>query len=321
MNWCDERYVKLYVRKTATWLLWPWEARCVFPLLLKEADGAGLIEVGSRDPVRTLAVMIGVPVEVVQPAVDAMLDSGTVEVTERGYLVSKFIEAQEAVKTDHRRKQDQRERQRAQARETTTAAVTRGHAASRDVTPCPPPAVAQPSCSPAQPSSAVAQPSPAQPNNNYDQGRPKKPRKARPAKTQTQAELPGDVVPEKPPREKTTVERLHDYFLEAREARLEDELGLRPAPPDEPPNWPRAAATAQTWLKLLPDEPEPRYQELHAKAIIDAYLRDPYWAGAKDRETGAPQPYPWQALCSEKVWRKHHEAVLADHSKPAEGVH
>lgn len=120
------------------------------------------------------------------------------------------------------------------------------------------------------------------------------------------------------------MERLHGYFLEAREMRLEDELGLRPAPPDEAPNWARAAATVQAWLKLLPDEPEARYQELHAKNVIDAYLRDPYWAGAKDRETGAPQPYPWNALLAEKVWRKAHEAVERENATSlaaAVGVH
>ena len=66
MNWSDERYAKLYVRKTATWITWPWQARAVFPSLLKEADGTGLIDTGSRSPAQTLAVMIGFPVEVVE---------------------------------------------------------------------------------------------------------------------------------------------------------------------------------------------------------------------------------------------------------------
>lgn len=131
------------------------------------------------------------------------------------------------------------------------------------------------------------------------------------------------MVPEKPPREPTVVERLHGYFLEAREMRVEDDLGLKPAPPDEPPNWARTAATVQAWLKLNPDD-TPRTQELYARSLIDAYLRDPYWAGAKDRETGASQPYPWNALLSEKVWRKAHEAVERDLAAPlpaAGGVH
>ena len=105
--------------------------------------------------------------------------------------------------------------------------------------------------------------------------------------------------------------------------RLEDDLGLRPAPADEEPNWARSAATVQAWLKVHPDD-EPRYQELHAKSIIDAYLKDPYWAGATSRDTGAPQPYPWNALLSEKVWRKAHEAVERENAAPlpaAGGVH
>lgn len=134
--------------------------------------------------------------------------------------------------------------------------------------------------------------------------------------------IPAEVVPPAPPpppREPTVVERLHGYFLEAREMRVEDDLGLKPAPPDEPPNWARTAATVQAWLKLNPDD-TPRTQELYARSLIDAYLRDPYWAGAKDRETGASQPYPWNALLSEKVWRKAHEAVERDLAAPLPAV-
>ena len=164
MNWSDERYVKLYVRKTATWITWPWEARAVFPSLLREADGAGLIDVGTRDPIRTLSVMISMPLEVVQPAVAAMLETETLELTERGFLISRYIEAQEATKTDSRRKQDQRERQRAQARKTTKPDVTRGHEVSRAV-PLQP--------SPAQPTTS---PPPAQrrPRSQRPDGAPKK---------------------------------------------------------------------------------------------------------------------------------------------------
>lgn len=147
MNWSDERYVKLYTRQTATWRMWPWQSRCVLPLMLQVANGAGLIDVGRRDPIGALSVLLMVPRDVVEPGLAAMLDDGTVQAVDSGLLIPNFIEAQEATKTDALRKRDQRERQRAQAIQNTRQPVTRSHEESRGVTTCPPPA--QPS--PAQP--------------------------------------------------------------------------------------------------------------------------------------------------------------------------
>lgn len=158
MNWSDERYVKLYVRQTATWRMWPWQGRCVLPLLLQVANGAGVIDVGRRDPLQALSALIQVPVDVVQVGVEALIADGTIEVVPNGYLLPKFIEAQEATKTDALRKRDQRERERTKARERTREAVTQSHELSRAVTQS---HELSPS-SPAQPSSA--QPNPAQPS-------------------------------------------------------------------------------------------------------------------------------------------------------------
>jgi hypothetical protein len=169
MNWSDERYVKLYVRQTATWRMWPWQGRCVLPLLLQVANGAGVIDVGRRDPLQALSALIQVPVDVVQVGVEALIADGTIEVVPNGYLLPKFIEAQEATKTDALRKRDQRERERTKARERTREAVTQSHELSRAVTQShelSPSSPAQPS--PAQPSSAQpssAQPSSAQPSS------------------------------------------------------------------------------------------------------------------------------------------------------------
>lgn len=148
MNWSDEKYVKLYVRQTATWRMWPWQARCVFPLLLQVANGAGLLDVGGKDPLTGLSVLIMVPREVVELAVAALLEDGTLERVTTGFLIPKFLEAQEATKTEARKKADQRERERAKARVTTQPPVTECPVVSPGVTECPPPA--QPS--PAQPS-------------------------------------------------------------------------------------------------------------------------------------------------------------------------
>jgi len=125
-----------------------------------------------------------------------------------------------------------------------------------------------------------------------------------------QVELPTEGVPAKPPRPPSLVEQVHEYFMEARGYRLED-LSLE-AHPDDPPDWPRSAATVSAWATASKDE-EPRYQLLHCKAVVDEYLKDPFWAGAKRRVAGVdteePQPYPWRALLAEKVWRRHLDAV------------
>ena len=142
MNWSDERYVKLYVRPTATYRLWPWQTKAIFPWLLARCDGSGLIDVG-RHGIQGVAALVEMPLEVVEAGMKTLVEDGTVEAVPRGFLVPKFIEAQEATKTERAKKRDQRERMRSQAREVVDAPV--------------------PSCPELSPSVPL-QPSPAQPS-------------------------------------------------------------------------------------------------------------------------------------------------------------
>ena len=306
MNWSDERYVKLYVRKTATWITWPWQARAVFPSMLKEADGAGLIDVGTRSPAGTLAVMLGFPVEIVEVAVAAMLETETIELTDRGYIISRYIEAQEATKTDSRRKQDQRERLRAQVRATTEASVTRGHAASRGVTP-------SHALSPSSPAQLTTSPPP-------DHHQPSSPpaqdtTSARKRRTPTQVPLP-DVVPQPPPRPPTRIGKLHEFFLEMREAKhvLKPPHGLDlgpVVPPDEPVDFKRSAAALATWLRRWPDLDEEQ-QDHRIRAVITAWLEESYWASPKPRDGKPGGFYPWGAFISEEQFAKACERAFAE---------
>lgn len=167
MNWSDERYVKLYTRQTATWRLWPWQSRALLPLLLQVADGAGLIDVGAKDPLAALAVLVMVPREVVEVGVEGLLADGTLErLPGRGYLIPKYIEAQEATKTERAKKADQRAGQRDKAR-----GIAGGY-----VPTCPPQSLDVPP-SPAQP--IPAQPSPAQGAGAEPPGASKKAKKAK----------------------------------------------------------------------------------------------------------------------------------------------
>lgn len=115
MNWSDERYVKLYVRNTATWVLWPWQARALFPSLLRVANGAGIIETGPTG-IDAVAMLTAMPREVVDVGMSAMIADGTVEPIRGGFLLPNFLEAQEATKTERLKKRDQRERIRDQRR-------------------------------------------------------------------------------------------------------------------------------------------------------------------------------------------------------------
>lgn len=138
-------------------------------------------------------------------------------------------------------------------------------------------------------------------------------------KPTTQAVL--EVVPPPPtpePKTPTLVQRVHAHFAEGRDIRCRRELSLPEVPPDDAPNWARSAAVVGAWASFNPlDDAEAG--EAFALVLVDAYLKDPYWAGATHRDTGAPQPYPWNALLSEKVWRPLAERLDRELTQPAAG--
>lgn len=120
------------------------------------------------------------------------------------------------------------------------------------------------------------------------------------------------MVPPKPPREPSFAERLHAQWLHDRELRCTSsaELGgldMEVCPPDDPPNWPRTMATVAQWLAIVPEPASGADREQFVRLLVTEWLEDPYWAGATKRvdgkDTGVPQPYPWNALLTERVWR------------------
>lgn len=114
MRWEDERYVRLYTRDTATWLMVPWQARAVLPLVLRKCDRAGIIDLDS-DGLAGLAVMIGLPLEVVTVGVEAWVAKKTIVLADTRLIVPNYLAAQETRSSDSRRKRDQRDRDRAEA--------------------------------------------------------------------------------------------------------------------------------------------------------------------------------------------------------------
>lgn len=127
MDWTDEKYVKLFTRDTVTWRSWPWQGRAVLPLLLRAVDNAGILQVGAREPVRSVALMIDVPEDVVKPGLDALLSDGTAEIVNGVLILPKFNEAQESRKTNAQAKREQREKAKAMARTVQAPEVSTQH--------------------------------------------------------------------------------------------------------------------------------------------------------------------------------------------------
>lgn len=154
MDFADEHYVKLFTRDTVTWRSWPWQARALLPLLMRKVDNAGFFDVGKREPARSLAIMVELPLEVVAPGLDALLEDGTAELVDGRLLLPNFVDAQESKKTDKAKARDYRNRKkdhaRAKASKTQEGTVTARHQASPLVTAGDPPALPCPSPSPAQ---------------------------------------------------------------------------------------------------------------------------------------------------------------------------
>jgi hypothetical protein len=149
VNWSDEHYVKLFTRDTVTWRSWPWQARALFPLLMRAVDGAGMLSVGTRELARSVALMVDMPSDIVLPGIKALLDDGTVELANGTLIVTKFLEAQESRKSDAQSKRDVRERAKAVARAKQLGVIVGtpvrpSPTVSDDVQSCPPPAQPSP---------------------------------------------------------------------------------------------------------------------------------------------------------------------------------
>lgn len=145
MRWEDERYVRIYTRDTVEWEMLSWQARALWPLLLRKMDRAGLLELG-RHGVRGLAATVKMPADVVEPGLAGLLEDGCVQQRDTTLIVPNFIDAQETPSSDALRAKEYRARRRQEARDgavtkrdesitTRDETVTQRHTASHGVTP------------------------------------------------------------------------------------------------------------------------------------------------------------------------------------------
>lgn len=114
MRWEDERYVRVYTRDTAEWLALGWEAQALLVLLLRKADRAGIVQTGKAGA-RGIVALVGMPPDVGQRALTALLEDGCLREMAGGYVFPNFLAAQEARSTDAHRKREQRARDREKA--------------------------------------------------------------------------------------------------------------------------------------------------------------------------------------------------------------
>ena len=137
LDWSNERYLRLY-RPSVDHRTLCWQARVIWPLIMQEADGAGVI--GARRGVAAIAKAIDVPLEVVEPGVADLLADGCLQEIPGGYVIRNYVAAQTATMSDSSRKARQRDVDRAvealaaAAGQEKKASAQIGHAASREVT-------------------------------------------------------------------------------------------------------------------------------------------------------------------------------------------
>lgn len=134
MRWEDERYCRLYTRDTATWMLLPWQSRCLLPLVLRKMDRAGVIEVAAGEESQALALLLHVPADLVEVGLAGLIGRGVVVLDEGRLLMPNFMEAQECSQSDKVRKQVSRAK--AATRKASSQIVTDGHRQSHAVTDC-----------------------------------------------------------------------------------------------------------------------------------------------------------------------------------------
>lgn len=111
MNFEDEHYVRVYTKDSKTWMRWGWEGQTVFMHLMRRLDKAGVLD-DIEDPVPDVALITGLPEEVVAKGLPRLLDSGTLQHANRLLVAPRYIEGQTSKRSDAVRAKESRERRR-----------------------------------------------------------------------------------------------------------------------------------------------------------------------------------------------------------------
>ena len=152
MDFANERYVRLYVRDTTTWLLLEFEGQTVLMHMLRKADRAGVIDLAGREPWQAPVVHCRIPSDFARKGMDACLREGVIVHDGDRLVFPRYIEANETAMSDKQRSKESRAKRAAlvtkrdaesqnvtapsQNVSPASHAVTDSHSASHGVTPC-----------------------------------------------------------------------------------------------------------------------------------------------------------------------------------------
>jgi hypothetical protein len=114
MDFSNESYVRVYTRDTMTWKRLNWQARCVWSLLLRKLDRAGVLDLEGLAPEEAVMLATELPPDVVEQGLPKLLERGVLEARDGALIAPRFLEAQECTKSDTLRSREYRERRRSQ---------------------------------------------------------------------------------------------------------------------------------------------------------------------------------------------------------------
>jgi hypothetical protein len=111
VNFSDEEYVRLYIADTTTWRMLGWRGQTVLMHLLRRFDKSGIFDMRKHDPISAIAAATGLPDEVVEPGLRAILLEEVWVIQDNGHLYwPAYVEAQTCRRSDRLRKRDERVR-------------------------------------------------------------------------------------------------------------------------------------------------------------------------------------------------------------------
>ena len=131
MDWANETWVKLYTRSTVDDALLTWEARALWAAIFQRLDRSGVLAFG-RHGWKGVAVVVGMPVDVVEMAAPELLRDGRIVERDNCIVAPNYIDAQAKRSSDAQRQRDSREKRRAVA--LLPNSVTERDTESRNVT-------------------------------------------------------------------------------------------------------------------------------------------------------------------------------------------
>jgi hypothetical protein len=109
MRWEDERYIRIFTRDTPSWDALGWEAQALLVQIFRKMDRTGLLALGGSGR-RGLAACVRIPLDVVDRALDVLLEEGVLSMLGPDIFCKNFMAAQECAKSDALRSKEKRER-------------------------------------------------------------------------------------------------------------------------------------------------------------------------------------------------------------------